>query len=69
MRFSKLISAHKNQDHILLQVIFHHHSPILPMPDSQKPGGSIGSYTFWEFYLVKNHKIVNNSTTTETREK
>ncbi len=24
---------------------------------------------FWNFYLVKNHKIANNSATVETREK
>ncbi len=45
------------------------------------PGGSIGpryvskllfsekSQKFWNFYLVKNHKIANNSATTEAREK
>ncbi len=33
------------------------------------PGGSIGSDMFCKFYLVKNHKIANNSATTEAREK
>jgi hypothetical protein len=31
------------------------------------PGGSIGQYIFCDFYLVKNHKIANNSTTTKAR--
>jgi hypothetical protein len=32
------------------------------------PGGSIPDM-LCHFYLVKNHKIANNSTTTKTREK
>jgi hypothetical protein len=27
------------------------------------PGGSMGPNIFWKFYLVKNHKIAKNSTT------
>jgi hypothetical protein len=33
------------------------------------PGSSIGPNVLQNFYSVKNHKIVNNSTTTESREK
>jgi hypothetical protein len=34
------------------------------------PGGSTGPrYIFYNFYLVKNQKIANNSATTEAREK
>jgi hypothetical protein len=33
------------------------------------PGSSIGPSMFCNFYLVKNHKIANNSATTEARKK
>ncbi len=33
------------------------------------PGGSIGPRYILQLYLVKNHKIANNSATTEAREK
>ncbi len=33
------------------------------------PGGSVVLRYFWNFYLVKNHKIAKNSTTTVAGEK
>jgi hypothetical protein len=34
-----------------------------------QPSGSMSPGYVWQLYLVKNHKITNNSTTTETGEK
>jgi hypothetical protein len=35
----------------------------------QAPGGSMGPRYVLQLYFVKNHQIVNNSTTTKAREK
>jgi hypothetical protein len=39
------------------------------MRGNQLPVAALVSDMFCDFYLVKNHKIANNSATTEAREK